>query len=172
MTAVAPRIVVMGVSGSGKSTLGAALAGSLGVPFAEGDDFHSEANRIKMAAGVPLTDEDRWPWLGSLRDWAAAQPTGCVLACSALRRAYRDVLREAGDDVVFLEVDVPADLLRSRMSSRPGHYMPTSLLDSQLATLEPLAPDETGRRIDGANDLESVLDEARTAVAALEAGRR
>ena len=96
-----PRVVLMGVSGSGKSSVGAALGARLGVPFAEGDDFHPAASRAKLAAGIPLTDADRWPWLRGLRDWAAAQQRGCVLACSALRRAYRDVLREAGPDVVL-----------------------------------------------------------------------
>ena len=139
----------MGVSGSGKSTLAVPLAQALGVPFAEGDDFHSAANRAAMAAGHALTDADRQPWLAALRTWAAAQPAGCVLSCSALRRAYRDVLRGAGPDVVFLEVDVPRQVLAARLAARRGHFMPPSLLDSQLATLEPLAPDEAGARLDG-----------------------
>ena len=165
-----PRIVVMGVSGSGKSTLASALAAALGVPFAEGDTFHGDANRAKMAAGVQLTDDDRWPWLRALRDWAAAQPSGCVLACSALRRVYRDVLREAGPDVTFVEVDVAPDVLRGRMAARPGHYMPTSLLDSQLTTLEPLERDERGVRIDDAGrGADAVF---RTALRAIQGERR
>ena len=99
MSSTWPRVVVMGVSGSGKSTLDARLAIEMDVPFAEGDRFHSEENRSKMTAGVPLTDEDRAPWLWSLRDWAAATHGGCVLACSALRRRYRDMLRTLRDGV-------------------------------------------------------------------------
>jgi carbohydrate kinase (thermoresistant glucokinase family) len=164
MTPTWPRVVVMGVSGSGKSTIGARVAAELGVPFAEGDDFHGDANRAKMAAGVPLTDEDRWPWLAALRDWAAASEDGCVVACSALRRAYRDVLREAGPDVIFLEVDVPHDVLRARMAARSAHFMPTSLLDSQLATLEPLGADERGVRLDGRRSVDEVVRDALAAV--------
>ncbi|WP_449385623.1 gluconokinase [Cellulomonas soli] len=126
------HVVVMGVSGSGKSTVAAALAERLTLPFGEGDEFHGERNRALMAAGVPLTDADRAPWLLAVRDWMSAQaPTGSVVACSALRRAYRDVLRGALGDVLFLEVDVPAAVLRARMSARTEHFMPVSLLDSQ-----------------------------------------
>ncbi|GAB2463502.1 gluconokinase [Xylanimonas ulmi] len=166
MSATAGRIVVMGVSGSGKSTVAALLAQRLGVPFAEGDEFHSPASRAKMASAVPLTDQDRAPWLASLRDWAAAQPAGCVVSCSALRRSYRDVLRAAGPDVVFLQIDVPAETLRARMDAREGHYMPTALLISQLATLEPLGDDEAGRRLDGSADVDDVVGAALDAVAA------
>ncbi len=141
-------IVVMGVSGTGKTTVGEALAEQLGLPFAEGDEFHSEASRQKMASGRPLTDEDRWPWLERLRAWMDEQGrqnhAGCVVACSALRRAYRDVLRGAGGNVVFCHLVVEEATLRSRMEQRPGHYMPASLLSSQLETLEPLQPDEQG----------------------------
>jgi len=151
----------MGVSGSGKSTLGVALAQALGVPFAEGDDFHSAANRAAMAAGHALTDADRLPWLEALRTWAAARPAGCVLSCSALRRAYRDVLRGAGPDVVFLEVDVPREVLATRLAARRGHFMPPSLLDSQLATLEPLADDEAGARLDGTQPVAELVTVAR-----------
>jgi len=154
----------MGVSGSGKSSVGAALGARLGVPFAEGDDFHPAASRAKLAAGIPLTDADRWPWLRGLRDWAAAQQRGCVLACSALRRAYRDVLREAGPDVVLLHVSAPAGLLRARMDRRVGHFMPTSLLASQLATLEPLAPDEPGHVLDATGDVDDVVTTALVAL--------
>jgi gluconokinase len=159
-----PRIVVAGVSGSGKSTVGAALAARLGVPFAEGDDFHPATNRQRMAAGIPLTDADRWPWLAALRDWAAAQPDGCVVACSALRRSYRDVLRHAGPDVVTLQVTAPEQVLRARMEQRAGHFMPTSLLDSQLASEEPLDPDEPGQALDGTRDVDAVVAAAMAAL--------
>lgn len=159
-----PRIVMMGVSGSGKSTVGAALADRLGVQFAEGDDAHPAANRATMAAGIPLTDADRWPWLQELRDWAAAQQHGCVLTCSALRRAYRDVLREAGPDVVLLHMSAPAALLGARMGRRPGHFMPTSLLASQLATFEPLAPDEPGHVLDTTGEVVNVVAAALVAL--------
>lgn len=136
-------IIAMGVSGSGKSTFGAALALARGVPYAEGDEFHTEASRQKMAAGIPLTDEDRWPWLESLVEWMGQQPDGAVVACSALRRGYRDVLRRAGE-VTFVLLELDHDALLARMTARVGHYMPPSLLTSQLATLEPLQPDEPG----------------------------
>jgi gluconokinase len=155
MTATWPRIVVMGVSGSGKSTVAARLGAELGLPFAEGDDFHSDANRAKMTAGIALTDEDRRPWLASLRDWAASATGGCVISCSALRRAYRDVLREAGPDVVFVEIDVPPDVLRARMAARSSHYMPT---------LEPLADDEPGARVDGSRSIDEVVRDALAVV--------
>lgn len=164
---VTPRVVVMGVSGSGKSTVAAALAAALGVPHGEGDDFHPARNRDLMTRGVPLTDADRAPWLRTLRDWLAGHPDGCVLSCSALRRSYRDTLRAAAGDVVLLHLDVPEPLLRARMSARPGHYMPVSLLTSQLETLEPLAPDEPGARLDASRPLDDVLRDARAALAAL-----
>lgn len=155
----------MGVSGSGKSTLGERLAVRLGVPFLEGDDLHPAANVAAMAAGRALTDDDRWPWLATLRDWAGAQHTGCVLSCSALRRAYRDVLREAGDDVVFVHVDAPALLLAERMAARQGHFMPPALLASQLATLEPLGPDERGAVLASTTDLDTLVAHALAVVA-------
>jgi carbohydrate kinase (thermoresistant glucokinase family) len=138
------RIVVMGVSGSGKSLIGSGLAARRGWVFVDGDDLHPEANVAKMAAGIPLTDDDRWPWLDAVAATLAASTGGIVVACSALRRAYRDRIRRAAPDVVFLELAGPRDLLWQRMTARPGHFMPASLLDSQLATLESLAPDEPG----------------------------
>lgn len=166
--AVTPRVVVMGVSGSGKSTVAAALAAMLGVPYGEGDDFHPSRNRDLMTRGVPLTDADRAPWLRTLRDWLAGHPDGCVMSCSALRREYRDTLRAAGG-VVLLHLEVPEPLLRARMSARPGHYMPVSLLASQLATLEPLAPDEPGICLDASRPLADVLHDARAALTTLTA---
>jgi gluconokinase len=143
-------VVVMGVSGSGKSTVAEALAKRLDWPFADGDHFHSAANVAKMAHGHPLTDEDRAPWIASIRDWIAdAFQAGqnTVVACSALRRAYRDVLRQAANGIPdatvrFAFLDVGHDILRARMIARHGHFMHAEMLASQLQTLEPPAPDE------------------------------
>jgi len=140
-------IVVMGVSGSGKTTVAELLAETLGWEYAEGDDFHSDANVDKMRRGEPLTDEDRWPWLRSLAaHLEARQRAGhsLVVTCSALRRAYRDVLRDIEHPVRFAHIEPSPDVLRERMALRKGHYMPASLLQSQLDTLEPLTPDEPG----------------------------
>lgn len=142
------RVVVMGVSGSGKSTVGRAVADALGAPFVDGDDLHPAANVAKMAAGIPLTDADREPWLRAVgRTLADGGDAGMVVACSALKRSYRDLIRSEAPGTVFAELDGPPELLRERMI-RPGHFMPASLLDSQLATLEPLQPDEAGLRLD------------------------
>lgn len=136
---------VMGVSAAGKSTVGTALALTLGVPFVDADDLHSDANRAKMAAGIPLTDDDRWPWLDAvgarLRD---ERDSGLVVACSALRRAYRDRIREAAPGVVFVHLTGTPELLAARAGARTDHFMPPALLVSQLATLEPLEDDEAG----------------------------
>lgn len=161
------HLVVMGVAGCGKSTVGEALAATLGVPFAEGDAFHSDEARASMAAGVPLTDADRWPWLDRLVAWMDGHDdTGSVVSCSALRRAYRDRLRTASGVIEFYELDVDPDELRERMAHRVGHYMPVALLESQLATLEPLDAGE-GVRLDGtlpvADLVTAVLDARRAA---------
>jgi len=140
--------VVMGVSGCGKTSIGEKLAAALGVPFIEGDAFHSQANIAKMTAGTALTDDDRRDWLLTLRDKLAAREGGAVLSCSSLKRAYRDLLRSAGGDVRFAHLAGERGLLLERVSNRPGHYMPPSLLDSQLDTLEPLQPDEVGITLD------------------------
>jgi gluconokinase len=132
-------IVVMGVSGTGKSTIGRALAETLGLPFLEGDDLHPESNLAKMAAGIPLTDADRAPWLDLI---AARLDRPVVVACSALKRSYRDRLRRAAPDLVLVYLHGDPELLLARMSQRDGHFMPTALLESQLATLEEPAPDE------------------------------
>jgi gluconokinase len=138
-------VVVMGVSGSGKTTVGEELAERLGVEYAEADTFHPQANIDKMTAGHPLTDEDREPWLRAISTWIAGhQKAGGVVSSSALKRRYRDELREGGD-VWFLHLHGDRDLLAERMQNRKGHFMPVSLLDSQLADLEPLQPDEPGR---------------------------
>ena len=138
-------IVVMGVSGSGKSTLGADLALAVGVPFVDADDLQPPASVAKMTAGTPLTDDDRWPWLRTVgQELAAAETTGLVMACSALRRAYREVILANAPDVRFVMLDVTESELVERMRERVGHFMPAELLASQLATLEPLVADEPG----------------------------
>ncbi|MGH1549069.1 gluconokinase [Leifsonia poae] len=143
------EVVVMGVSGSGKTTVGQLLADRLGVPFVDGDALHPPANVAKMASGIPLDDDDRAPWLRTIGDTlAGTSPEGVVVACSALKRAYRDLIRAEAPNAVFAELDGDRELLAARMAARPGHFMPVSLLDSQLATLQPLQPDEAGMRLD------------------------
>ncbi len=152
-------IVVMGVSGSGKSTVGAALAQRLRVPFADADDFHPPASIAKMTAGVPLDDDDRHPWLETIGDWLAEHPAGGVMSCSALKRTYRDQLRRHRPDVEFLHLSGSADVVARRQASRPGHFMPASLVNSQFETLEPLEPDEPGITIDVEQSVDSIVDE-------------
>ena len=156
---VASPIVVMGVSGSGKSTVGAALAQRLRVPFADADDFHPEANIAKMTAGHALDDDDRRPWLDSIGEWLAAHPDGGVMSCSALKRVYRDQLRRHCPDVEFLHLAGTPEVIGRRQASRPGHFMPASLLASQFETLEPLAADERGVDVDVDQDIDSIVDE-------------
>ena len=143
-----PLVVVMGVSGSGKSTAGAALAQRLRVPFADADDLHPQQNIAKMTAGRALDDDDRRPWLEAIGGWLAAHPGGGVMSASALNRDYRDQLRRHAPDVEFLHLSGSRELIARRQASRPGHFMPSSLLDSQFATLEPLEPDERGLVVD------------------------
>ena len=128
------RIVVMGVTSTGKSRIGARLARTLGLPFVDGDDLHPQRNRDKMAGGTPLDDVDRRPWLDRIGAALAERPR--VVACSALRRRYRDRIRRAAPDTLFVHLHGPRDLIAARMAAREGHFMPVSLLDSQLATLE------------------------------------
>ena len=136
-------LVVMGVTGSGKSTIAALLAGRLGWDLGEGDDLHPEANVAKMSAGIPLTDDDRWPWLDKIAEWidehSAAHESG-IVTCSALKRSYRDRLRRP--EVIFVYLAGSRDLIAGRLTKRLHHFMPMSLLDSQLGTLEPPGPDE------------------------------
>ncbi|MBF6228273.1 gluconokinase [Nocardia abscessus] len=156
----------MGVSGSGKTTVGTRLAEALGVDYAEGDEFHPPANVAKMAAGTPLDDADREPWLDALAGWLAERSgEGAVVTCSALKRVYRDRLRASAPDAFFLHLDLPRGELERRLADRQGHFMPPSLLDSQLGTLEPLEPDEDGSTVDGTRSPEDLV---RETVAALE----
>lgn len=141
------HLVVMGVSGSGKSTIAERLAEELGHPFAEADEFHPPANIDKMAAGHELTDDDRWPWLYAMRDWLSAQTAlgqPAIVTCSALRRVYRDVLREATGTVRFVHLEGDPDTVGERVNRRSGHFMPPELLPSQYRTLERLEDDEGG----------------------------
>jgi gluconokinase len=151
----------MGVSGSGKSTVGALLARSLQVPFLEGDSFHPQANVARMAAGIALTDADREGWLralaGQLKQHASS---GVVLSCSALKRRYRDTLRSGAPDLALIALEGPPDVLAQRMAGRSGHYMPASLLASQLATLEPPQPDEDALRLDIGRAPEALVHDA------------
>jgi carbohydrate kinase (thermoresistant glucokinase family) len=145
------RWVIMGVSGCGKSTVGAALAQVFDIPYLEGDAYHPAANVAKMAAGIPLNDEDRAGWLQGLADeirQARERGAGLVLSCSALKRRYRDMLRQADPSLRFVHLDGPRTLIADRMQARVGHYMPSSLLDSQLSILEPLHADEGGLTLD------------------------
>jgi gluconokinase len=142
-------LVLMGVSGSGKSTVAALLAGRLGWDFEEGDDLHPPANVAKMHAGHPLDDDDRRPWLAKVAEWITDHTeVGLpgIITCSALKRSYRDVLR--GEHVVFVYVTGTQDEITARLASRRGHYMPSSLLDSQFAALEPPGPDERSITVD------------------------
>lgn len=132
-------VYLMGVSGSGKSTIGTALAARLGWPFADGDDFHSAANKAKMAANVPLNDDDRKPWLFAINEYARLQQAkgeSVVIACSALKVLYREWLREGLNDVEFVMLDGSKELIAERLAHRPGHFMNPKQLDNQLATLE------------------------------------
>ena len=146
-----PCVVVMGVSGCGKSTVGRLLAQALGLPFVEGDELHPPANVAKMAAGTPLSDDDRAAWLNTLAEvlaGAARRGHGVVVSCSALKRRYRDQLRAGAPGLRFVHLQGDAALLAARLAQRSGHYMPASLLPSQLATLEVPAPDEAAVTLD------------------------
>jgi gluconokinase len=139
----------MGVSGVGKSTVARLLAERLGVELGDADTMHPAANIAKMSAGIPLTDADRRPWLEAIGRWMHARAdVGCVVACSALKRSHRDILRAACPCAVFLHLTADPELLANRIGHRVAHFMPASLLDSQLATLEPLGPDERGVTLD------------------------
>jgi gluconokinase len=161
MDAQPRHVVVMGISGSGKTTIATRLTERLGWMFAEADDFHPAANITKMTAGTPLTDQDRWPWLESMRDWMTAQAQAgrsTVVTCSALKRSYRDILTQAEGRVRFVHLLGDTDLILDRMKTRSGHFMPESLLPSQISTLEPLEPDEQGVRIENTGTPDQVTD--------------
>ncbi len=152
----------MGVSGAGKSEVGRQLAARLGVRDIEGDDFHSPANIEKMRIGVPLADADRQSWLLALRDLLHAERDigqGTVLTCSALKRRYRDILREADPDLIFVHLTGARELIAERMLARSGHYMPFSLLESQYRDLEPLQADELGAEFDVAMPPSRIVDQ-------------
>lgn len=154
--------MVMGVAGSGKSTIARRLADEFGLLMAEADDFHPPANIAKMSGGEPLTDDDRWPWLEALARWTADQHAAgrsTVLACSALKRSYRDVLRRPVPDTYFLHLHGSEELLDQRMRARE-HFMPPALLHSQFETLEPLQPDEHGAVLDVAHTQSELLRQA------------
>ncbi|GGR00256.1 gluconokinase [Kitasatospora griseola] len=162
-----PVIVVMGVSGVGKTTVARLLAHRLGLPYAEADDFHPAANIAKMSAGTPLDDHDREPWLRALGAWLgerAAAGTGGVVTCSALKRSYRDILRDACPEAFFLHLTGSHELVGDRIAHRTGHFMPPSLLDSQYATLEPLRADESGTVLDVDADPDTLVDRAVAAL--------
>lgn len=153
------QVVVMGVSGSGKSTVGELLAHRLEVEFADGDDFHSAANRAKLQAGVPLTDADRRPWLDAIGGWLAErETTGAVVACSALKRRYRDVIRALAPDTELLYCEGDLELITGRLANRSDHFMPASLLESQFAELEPPGADEDAVAEHVARPPEAIID--------------
>ncbi|MER5430337.1 gluconokinase [Streptomyces sp. NPDC002588] len=164
-----PHVVaVMGVAGTGKTTIGTLLAARLGVPYAEGDDFHPQANIDRMSSGTPLEDADRWPWLDAIGAWAHERAgLGGVVSCSALKRAYRDRLRAAAPGLVFVHLSGDRALVEDRMAHRQGHFMPTALLDSQFATLQPLGPDEAGVVVDVSGSPEEIGERAAQALAGL-----
>jgi gluconokinase len=165
-------IVVMGVSGAGKSTLGRALAQALGWRFVEGDNLHPPANVAKMSSGTPLTDEDRAPWIVAIgKELAGRRASGVVVACSALRRAHRDALRAAAGDLSFVLPVLTREALESRMAARTSHFMPASLLDSQLLTFEPPGDGERVVRVPGTASIEEQVASALRSLAAAEQGQ-
>jgi gluconokinase len=158
-------VVVMGVAGAGKTTVGRALADDLGLAYADADDFHPQANVAKMAAGRPLEDADRLPWLRAVGSWLAEHPAGGVVSCSALRRTYRDLLREQAPGAFFLHLSGDPAVATARVAARTDHFMPASLVDSQFALLEPLAPEEAGCVADLAAPVGDVVAAAVRALA-------
>jgi gluconokinase len=160
------HVVVMGVSGTGKTTVGEQLAEELGCEFVEGDQLHPSRNIDKMSKGIPLTDEDRWPWLQAIAEMVAVRDhegISTVVTCSALKRSYRDVLRDAAP-TFFVHLHAPYDVLEARMQHRTKHFMPTGLLTSQFDTLEELGDDEAGAVVDVSPPLDEVVEEAVNAV--------
>jgi carbohydrate kinase (thermoresistant glucokinase family) len=159
-TARHAHLVVMGVSGSGKSTIGALIARELGLPFVDGDSLHPLDNIRKMAAGTPLDDVDRAPWLEAVGRQLASAPGGLVVACSALKVRYREVIRTQAPDSVFVQLSGSRQVLAGRLEGRSGHFMPPALLESQLKTLEPLSDSELGVTVDVSGGVDTVVREA------------
>ena len=175
MSAQFPPLVVMGVSGCGKSTVGALLGRRLGKPFFDGDDFHPAANKEKMGAGVPLTDADREPWLGTLGELLAGKADGGttvppIVACSALKRRYRDLLRSYAPDVVFIHLSGTAATIGARMEARAHEFMPRALLDSQFSALEELEADETHLVVDISQPLDVLVESVEFKLQKADAG--
>ena len=171
MSAPLQHLIVMGVSGSGKSTVAEGLAERLGWAFLEGDTLHPPANVAKMAAGTPLTDDDRWPWLEAIAAWIATQDAEgrpSISSCSSLKRAYRDLLRKGAPGVRFVHVAGDQAVLAARLAAREGHFFPAQLLASQFATLEPPGPDEDAVTVDLDQPPEAQVE---AALAALGLGR-
>jgi gluconokinase len=153
----------MGVSGCGKSTIGTAIASALGIPFADGDDFHSESNRQKMSSGQSLTDADRTPWLSSIANHATQtleQDKSLVVACSALKKSYRDQLRLVPFDVRFVHLHAPQSVIAARQANRPGHFMPAGLLTSQYQTLEPTDNEPDVLSLSVERDIDTTVESA------------
>lgn len=158
------HLVVLGVSGAGKTVVGTALAERLDLPFRDGDDLHTDQARAKMSAGEALDDEDRWPWLERVGEWLADQADGGVVACSALKRSYRDLIRTHCPTAYFVHLHGDEALLTERQQRRKGHFMPSSLMASQLATLEPLQADERGTTVDVTPPVDDIVQELARAL--------
>ena len=158
------RLVLMGVAGCGKSSVGAALSARIGLPYRDGDDLHPVANVAKMSRGEPLTDDDRWPWLALVGQALAAGPL--IIGCSALKRRYRQAITAtAGHPVTYIHLSGSRTVIEARMQARKGHFMPTSLLDSQFAALEPPGADENAVTVDIDHPLAAIVDAIVTAMA-------
>lgn len=169
------HIVVMGVAGSGKSAVGQALARRTGRVFADADQFHTDASRLSMASGAPLSDADRAPWLVALKEWMSEQARAgrsTVLACSALRRSYRATLSSCSGGVFFVHLDVRPELLAERLRDREAHFMPASLLASQLATLEVPGQDEPALVLDGSQPVDVTVQRVRACLATMGSSQR
>lgn len=161
MTTPPHHLVIMGISGSGKTTIATLLSAKLDWKFAEADEFHSAENIRRMTEGIPLTDEDRWPWLESMQQWMteqARQGISTIVTCSALKRAYRDILAKAEGEERFVHLLGEVELIRERLKTRSGHFMPESLLPSQVSTLEPLQADEPGLMVPNTGTPDEVTD--------------